>query len=260
MSNVKYSTHSAKPSMLATGTQYGVNEMVETGTSMGLQQGRKIIVEGVTSDIENPFVQDMITDGLSAGIGFFSGQLMQKQEKLLDTAFLAGSAAVVGWYSKSKLLNLMKGKKGKKLSMISKFFGDNDKKAEECRLIADFSKMNMDSSANSHNPLTRQNMLENKIAHDTLQVRKEGVNTSMAKLQIDGMRDTFDMKIKTSSFFNTDKQLIKKMTGMISVTDKEIKKMNSLSSAHVFQDNNGNWIGSTQAQTELLNTLGFKRV
>ena len=261
MSELKYQTYSSKPSILATGTQYGVNEMVETGTSMGLQEGRKIVVSGITSGIENDFVKDMIQDGLGAGIGYFSGQIMQKQEKLLESSFNATRVLVGAWYSKSFIRDKFKSsfKKGRKASMFSKFLGSTDNKAEECRIINDFGKMDIDTSANANNPLTRQNVMQNKFQHDSLQVNKEGVNSSLAKLQIDGMRDTFEMKVKTSSFVADDKNLIRKMTGKTMVDSKDIDKLNSLSSSMVFQDSNGKWVGGNEAIVTLMNGLGIHR-
>ena len=261
MSEIKYSTYSAKPSMLSTGAQYGVNEMAETALSMGMQNGRRTVVEGVTGGIENDFAKDMIQDGLSAGIGYFSGQLMQKQEALLDGVFNNGAMIVTAWYSKSKLSGFLKSnKKGRKASMASRFLGDNDNKAEECRLIADFVKINSDSQSNAHNPNSRQKAIESKFLHESNEVQKEGVRSNLAKLQIDGMRDTFEMKMKTSSFFNTDKKLIRDMTGLNNVTDKDIKKLNSLSASMVFEDSSGNWIGGNEAMISLINALKMPRL
>jgi hypothetical protein len=259
MSSVNYQAYSAKAGVLSTGLKFGVNEMVETGFSMGLQNGRRIVIDSVAGDVENEFVKDMIQDGLSAGMGFFTGKLMQKQEELLDSAFSKGVTLVGSWYTKSLLKNKLRGLKGRKARLLSKFLTDSDNKVEECRLIADFVKMDIDSSSNSHDPIARQNVLKSKFNHESLQVQKEGVSSQLAKLQIDGMRDTFEMKIRTSSFFNTDKDLIRRMTGMTVVTDKEIKKLNALSNSQVFQDSQGNWIGGNEAMVSLMNGLGLHR-
>lgn len=260
MADKNYKSYTAKPSMLSTGVQYGLNEMVETGFSMGLQSGRKTVVDAVTSDIENDFLKDVLQDGLASGMGYFSGKLMQKQEDLLDTAFTKGVGLVGAWYTKSFIANKLRGLKGRKLKLLSKFLSDTDTKAEECRLIADFVKMDIDTSANSHNPLARQNVWSSSLQNESFNVQKEGVASQLAKIQIDGMRDSFEMKIKTSSFFNTDKDLIRKMTGISTVTDKEIKKLNALSSSQVFQDSEGNWIGGNEAMISLMNGLGLHRV
>lgn len=257
--DIKFNTYSSKPSMLTTGVQYGVNEMAETALSMGFQTGRRTIVEGVTKDIENEFLNDVVQDGLSAGLGYFSGQIMQMQDKVLEGIFRSGSAIVGAWYVKSSAANYFKSLKGTKLKLFSRFMGDNDKKAEECRLIADFVKIDADTTANSHNPLAQQNAIQAKYRHESLEVNKEGVRSGLAKLQIDGLRDTFEMKLRTSSFFNTDKDLIRKMTGMTIVTDKEIKKLNALSSSQVFQDSEGNWVGGNQAMIELMSGLRLHR-
>lgn len=257
-----FHSYSAKPSMLSTGAQYGVNEMVETGTSMGLQQGRQIIVTGVTKDLEDGFIKDVLQDGVNAGVGYLSGQAMQFQEQLLDKAFTQTRVMIGSWYAgRGALRDKFKEKfrKGRKATMFSKILGDNNDKVEECRLIADVGKMDIDTSSSSGNPLSRQNVIKNKFQHEALEVQKEGVSSSLAKLQIDGMRDTFEMKIRTSSFFNTDKKLIKAMTGLTSVTDKDIKKLNTLSNSQVFQDSEGNWIGGNEAMIVLMNGLGLHR-
>jgi len=260
MADKAYKTYSSKGvSTLGTGVGYGINEMAETATSMGLQSQRRNLIEGISSNVDNEFLNDVIQDGVGAGLGYLTGQAMRLQEHVLESSFKRGSVAVVGWYGKSKLKDFLKGKKGRKLSMISKFIGENDNKVEECRLISDFVKMDLDTTANAHNPLAKHNRLEGRLKYDTLEVQKEGVRSSLAKLQVDGMRDTFEMKIKTSSFFNTDKQLIKKMTGMTTVTDKEIKKLNALSSSMVSLDSEGNWIGGNEASISLLNALGLHR-
>jgi len=258
--NNNYKTYSSKGvSTLGTGVGYGVNEMTETALSMGLNSQRRNVVEGVTNNIDNPFLNDVVQDGVSAGLGYLTGQAMQFQEYALSKSYKVGATAVIGWYSKSKIKGFLKGKKGRKLGMISKFLGDNDKKAEECRLISDFVKMDIDTTANAHNPQAQHNKLEGRFKFESLEVQKEGVRSSLASLEIDGLRDTFEMKLKTSSFFNTDKSLIKKMTGMTTVTDKEIKKLNALSSSMVSQDSNGNWIGGNEASINLLNALGLHR-
>ena len=255
-----YKTYSAKGiSTLGTGVGYGINEMAETATSMGLQSQKRKLVEGMTDNIDNPFLNDILQDGLGAGLGFMTGKAMQFQEYALEKSFTVGATAVIGWYSKSKIKNFLKGKKGRKLGMISKFLGDNDNKVEECRLISDFVKMDIDTTGNAHNPQTQHNRLEGRMKYEALEVQKEGVRSSLAGLEVTGLRDTFDMKLKTSSFFNTDKALIRKMTGMTTVTDKEIKKLNALSSNMVSQDNEGNWIGGNEASINLLNALGLHR-
>jgi hypothetical protein len=260
MADKKYQSYSSKGlSVLGTGVGYGVNEMAETATSMGLSNQRRVLIEGISSGVENQFLNDVIQDGVGAGLGFLTGQVMRVQEYALSSAYKTGAVAVTAWYGKSKLKGFLKGKKGRKLGMISKFIGDTDKKAEECRLISDFTAMNIQATSNSNNPQAKHNMLEGRFKHDSLEVKKEGVRSSLAKLQVDGLRDTFEMKLKTSSFFSTDKKLIKQMTGMTSVTDKEIKKLNALSSAMVSLDNEGNWIGGNEASINLLNALGLHR-
>ncbi|OIO17822.1 MAG: hypothetical protein AUJ81_01100 [Helicobacteraceae bacterium CG1_02_36_14] len=119
--------------------------------------------------------------------------------------------------------------------------------------------MNVDSIASSNNPQTHNATIQNKQQFENLQVNKEGVRSQLARLQTDGMRDTFEMKLKTSSFFNTDKTLISNMTGMLTVTDVDIKKLNSLSSSMVSQDSSGNWVGGNQAMIELLSALRLQR-
>ncbi len=258
---ITYQTYSAKPSILGTGAKYGINEMVETGVSMGLMQGRKVVVEGITKDIQNEFVKDMLQDGLSAGLGFFSNQAMQLQEKLLEKGYNSGLAVVATYYNKGLIKRKFQQKfgRGRKATMFAKFLGGNNNRAEESRLIADFVQMDIDSSASSHDTLARQGVLENQFVNETLQVQKEGVSADIARLQIDGMRDTFDMKVKTSSFFVTDKNLIKNMTGMSSVKDKHIKKLNSLSGSMVFEDSEGNYVGYAEAVTILMNGMGLHR-
>jgi len=261
MSDIKYSTYSSKGiNALGTGAKYGVNEMTETAFSMGLNTGRRTVVEGITKDIENQFLNDIVQDGLSAGLGYFSGQAMQIQEDVLSSAFKSSATIVGAWYTKSLAKKtIMRGLKGRKLGMLSKWLGSNDKKVEECRLIADFAKMDLDTTSNSQNPIAHQKRYESKYKHESLEVSKEGVRASLSKLQIDGMRDSFDMKIKTSSFFVTDKNLIKKMTGLQVVTDKDIKKLNALSRSMVVEDSNGNYIGGNQVMSELLSSLNLQR-
>lgn len=261
MADVKYSAYSSKGIDVAgNGLKYGVNEMAETALSMGMNSQRKVIVEGITSNIENQFLNEIVQDGLSAGLGYFSGQFMQIQEKVLEGAFDRGAGLVVAWYGKSKLGDAFKGfKKGRKSAMLAKFLGATNDETEKARLIADFVKMDADMTANSHNPLAQQQAIEGKYHHETLEVQKEGVRSELAKLQTDGMRDTFDMKLKTSSFFNTDKRLIQQMTGMPTVSEKEIKKLNALSSSMVSLDSEGNWIGGNEASINLLNALGLHR-
>ncbi|WP_373002179.1 hypothetical protein [Sulfurimonas sp.] len=261
MTEIKYSAYSTKTaSVLGTGLGYGVNEMVETATSMGLQSQRRVIVAGVTSEIESEFLTDVIQDGIGAGLGYMTGQAMRAQEWALDKSFKVASTAVVGWYSKSFLKAKFKNfRKGRKATMFSKFLGDNDNKVEECRLMADFAKMDMDGTANVGNPQAEHNLYESKLKFEALEVNKEGVRSNLAKLQIDGNRDMFEMKIKTSSFFVTDKALIKQMTGAVEVTSKDIDKLNALSSSMVFEDSAGNFIGGNQAMVELLSALRINR-
>ncbi|MBD3843281.1 MAG: hypothetical protein IE909_15655 [Campylobacterales bacterium] len=260
MSDLYQTYSSKKPSILSTGIYYGVNEMAETAFSMGSMAGRRQIVEGLTSDIDNQFASEIIQDGLSAGLGYFTGQAMRFQDALLESAYNKTSARVVAWYSgRSFLKDKFRSLKGRKKSLFSKFLGDNNKKVDECRLIADFGKMDIHSSVSSSDPKASHNLYEGRIKQESLEVQKEGVRSSMASLQVEGMKNTFDMKLKTSSFFNTDKDLIRKMTGLATVTDKEIKKLNSLSSSMVFQDSDGNWIGGNQAMIELLSSLRLHR-
>lgn len=260
MDDKKYSTYSSKGIDIGgTGLKYGVNEMAETALSMGMQSQKRTIVQGVTENIENEFLNDIVQDGLSAGLGYFSGQFMQVQEKALEATFKGGAVMVGAWYVKSGAKNLMKGLKGRKLKMFSKFLGDNDNKAEECRLITDFVKLDADATANSHNPINSQTAIGMKYKHESLEVQKEGVRSDLAGLKIVGSRDTFEMKMKTSSFFTTDKKLIQQMTGMTTVSDKDIKKLNALSSSMVSQDSQGNWIGGNEASINLLNALGLHR-
>jgi len=260
MNETKYSTYSSKGVDIGgTGLKYGVNEMAETALSMGMQSQKRTIIQGVTGDIENQFLNDVVQDGLAAGLGYFSGQFMQIQEKALESTFKGGAAIVGGWYIKSGAKNFMKGLKGKKLSMFSKFLGNNDNKAEECRLIADFVKLDADATSNSHNPISSQTAIGMKYKHETLEVQKESARAELAKLQTSGMRDTFEMKIRTSSFFVTDKKLIQQMTGRTTVDGKIIKKLNALSSHMVSLDSEGNWIGGNEASINLLNALGLHR-
>ena len=148
--NNNYKTYSSKGiSTLGTGLGYGVNEMTETALSMGLNSQRRNVIEGVTKNIDDPFLNDVIQDGVSAGLGYLTGQAMRLQEDVLSSSYKIGASAVIGWYSKSKIKGFLKGKKGRKLGMISKFLGDNDNKGEECRIISDFVKISGLSSLGS---------------------------------------------------------------------------------------------------------------
>ena len=258
--DLKYTSYSSKGiNALGTGVGYGVNEMAETALSMGLSSQRRTVVEGITNNIESEFLTDVIQDGVGAGLGYLTGKVMQAQDELLNKAFSSGGALVTAWYSRSFIKNKLKGLKGRKLGMLSKILGDTDKSVEESRLMADFVKMDIDSSVSSHNPVASHNALEGRIKKESLEVSKEGVRSQLAGLQINGMRDTFEMKIKTSSFFISDKSLIKNRTGMTKVTKKDIAKLNALSSSMVFEDSEGNWIGGNQAMAELLNGMSLHR-
>lgn len=260
MQDKKINLYSATTSTLTTGVGLGVNEMAESGTSMFLTGGRRLVVEGMTKDMEEGVMKDMLQDGMSSAMSMWSGGIMQLQESAMQKVIAGGGIFVAAQYSRSKIGNFMKGKKGRKLGMLSKFFGANDKKAEEARLIADFTKMNVDSNSSSNNPLLHHNKILTKQRFESIQVQKEGVMTQITKVDMDGSRDIFEMKIKTSSFFNTDKRLIQQMTGITVVTDKEIKKLNALSSNMVFQDSSGNWIGGSESSIALLNSLSLQRV
>ena len=235
--------------------------MGENAASFYVQGAKTTIVEGITSEIENEFLNEMVQDGLNAGLGYFSGQAMQLQETALNFAFNRGSKFAVAWFSTSVIKNqYQKFRKGRKATMLSKFLAGSDKKAEETRLIADFVKMDFDGTANSHNPTARQKRHEAKYLHESLEVNKEGVRSNLAKLNADALTRTFDMKMKTASFFNTDKALIKEVTGLTTVTDKEINKLNALSNSQAFQDSNGDWIGGNEAMISLTNLLSLHRV
>jgi len=252
-------TFSSKASTtLTTGIAYGVNEMAETGMSMGLSNGRRYVVSGMTDDMDDGIMKEMLQDGLSSTMSMWTGAVMRAQESVLEKTIAVGAVAVGAWYGKSRLKGFLNGK-GRKMALLGKFIGSNNSKAEEERLIADFSKMNVDSIASSNNPQTHNATIQNKQQFENLQVNKEGVRSQLARLQTDGMRDTFEMKLKTSSFFNTDKTLISSMTGMLTVTDVDIKKLNSLSSSMVSQDSSGNWVGGNQAMIELLSALRLQR-
>jgi len=260
MSDKNYNTYSSKPSMLSTGFQYGVNEMVEDGLSMGLQSQRQILVSGVSESIENEFVSEIFTSGMSASIGFFTGKLMEKQEALLESAFTSTRGYIISWYAgRGFLKDKLKGRKGRGAVLLSKFLGSNDKRAEECRLIADVGKMDIDTSSNSHSPLARQNTLESKFRLEQNEISKENARTNIARIQLDGMRDSFELKLKTSSFSILDKPLIKDMIGVDKVDSKTIHKLNALSSSMAFEDSSGNWVGGNEAIVRLINGLGLHR-
>lgn len=256
-----FTTYSSKGiNVGGTSLKYGVNEMAETAFSMYAQGERRSIVEGVTKDIENEFLNDVVQDGLSAGLGYFTGQAMQLQETLLDGSYKFGRNAVMAFYGSSFVKEKFKKfAKGRKAQMFSKFLSGSDKKAEESRLMADFVKMDLDTSSSSHNPIARQKQHEAKYMHENLEVKKEGVRANLALLQAEGLNRTFQMKMETSSFFVTDKKLIKQITGMLSVTENDIKKLNAMSSAKVFQDSNGEWVGGNEAMVILMNGLGLHR-
>jgi len=254
-----YSYSSAGMDVLGNGSKYTVNEMVESATSQGMQHQKKTIVEGLTSNIDSDFAKDIVQDGLHAGLGYFGGQVMMLQDKALEAIYAKGVVKIGAWYSKSLIKDKLSGLKGRKLKNLAKFFSDSDKKAEESRLIADFVKMDMDSSSNTGNPLVRLEQGKVKYIHDSLEVQKEGVRADLATIEINGKRDTFDLKLKTSSFTNLDKKLIRDFTGMPKVTKTDIAKLNAMSNSQVFQDSEGNWIGGNQAMVMLTNMLGLHR-
>ena len=258
----KYSTFSAKkPSILTTGIAFGTNEMAETGVSMALNGGKMYAIEGMTGDMDDGIMKELMQDGLSSAMSMWSGAMMQKQEVVLSSAYNLGRTTVLGYIGSSKALAHMKTLKGKKLGMFSKIFGKSEEaKATNARLIADFTKMDIDSTSNSDNPLAKHNQMSSKLQFESLQVNKEGVNSRLAKIQIDGIRDSFEMKLKTSSFTQKDKVLIQKLTGVRNVSDDYIKKLNTLSASMVFQDSNGNWIGGNEAMVSMLNSMNFNRV
>lgn len=261
MAQDKFNTYSSKGiDVGSTGLKYGVTEMTEGAVSYHLQDGKRSIVTGITSDIESDFMKDIVSDGVNAGLGYFSAQAMQLQETLLEGAFNQGTKVVLGWYAGSYVKDKFKKyAKGRKAMMFSKFLSGSDKKAEEARLIADFVKMDIDSSANTHSPTARQKQYEAKYIHENLEVSKENVRARLATLNISGMRETFDMKLKTSSFTNIDKKLIQQMTGKRNIDKEDINKLNAMSNAQVFQDSDGNWVGGNEAMVILMNGLGLHR-
>ena len=267
MSDKVYNTYSSKkPNALTTGITYGVNEMLESGAQMGLQDGRRIAVEGFTGTMEDGIMREMLQDGLNSAMSNWTGAIMMAQEKLLETSFNQGKNLVYGLYGASGAREFLKNKfknkfkKGRKASLFAKFIGNTDSTAEKGRLIADFTKMDIDSSANSRNPSTEVTQIQRKQQFEAHEVNKEATRTRIASLQLNGLTRSFDWKLKTSSFVDADKPLIKDVTGLTSVSDEYIDKLNSQSLGQSFKDNNGNWIGGNQVTAEMLNFLNTNKV
>lgn len=254
-----YSAVSAKASQ---GASMGVSEMFETGAMRLMQEQRRDTIEGLTHDMEEGLFREMIEDGANSALGVWSSGIMIAQEALLDEGITRGRNLVVGLYASSKIKNLFKGKyrKGRKASMFSKFLSGNDSTAEKGRLIADFSKMDITASSSSHAPVTRESRVKSKYMYEEHEVNKEATRTRLAKLQLDGLTRSFDWKLKTSSFSSLDKYLIKEVTGVATVSDDYIDKLNSQSNAQSFKDSSGNWIGGNQANVMLMTGLGLHNV
>ncbi len=245
-------------SVAAKASSFAVEEMAETALSMSMMGVRGEAMSVATEKIENEFLKEVVQDGVGAGFSVLSSAMMGAEQKIVEAAFnrfsvAAGAVAISG---KNGVKNLArKFRKGRKSSMMTRAVSGLNLTTEDARLIADFGAINVNGRSSVVAPSASQDVYSMTMANKAQELESEKIRTMQADMGLKTMRDSFDIKLKSSSFLDTDKPLIKKVLRVDAVSDDLIVMLNSYSRASVFRDSAGNYVGSAQAQAELLTGL-----
>ncbi len=246
-------------SVAAKAGAFSVEEMAETALSMSMMGVRGDAMAAATDKIENEFLKEVVQDGVGAGFSVLSSAMMAAEQKVVEATFNRfGSVALgIALAGKNGVRTFArKFRKGRKASMMGRAVSSLNLTTEDARLVADFGAMNVNGRSSVVSPSASQDAFSMTVSNNMQELQSEKVRTMQAGMALTTMKDSFEIKLKSSSFLDTDKPLIKKVLRVEVVTDEMITMLNSYSRASVFKDTSGNYIGTAQAQTELL--LGLR--
>lgn len=231
-------------------------EFFETLIYMTAYEEAVKMIHSFTEDIENPYLREAVES--AANVAVFGGifMIIQYEEQMLEKVFNMTSAFVTSLILLPKKgFNLLRGLKGRKLSIVSKILGSfNDDAVNKANVVVN-QLGNFISGRN--NQYQSMNLVDGAQQIRKTVFQKEDMSFKVGNAMASRYNETLLFKLFTGSFSDNDKTIIKKILGTYDPSKIDVNDLNKISSFMFVKDDNDKIVGLSEAFLELVNGLGY---
>lgn len=189
-------------------------------------------------------------------------EIIKREEQLITWLFAAGEAVIgVLWLRhKAKFNGLFNSIKSKKGVKATNRLGLASNQAEEQNTFINQTYQAMQTIMQGHSASQEvaQTIGVSNSTQD-LAINREAHNLKFANANNQAFQNSMLIKTMTGSFTQTDEVILKKVIGRtnFATTPLSIDELNKVHEFMIVKDNNGKFMGLTEAFTMLLNGLGY---